>query len=99
MLLCAGTPTRADTYEGCTTLSLGKECYYINHFIFNNLYQVSTTINNIQDIYSAWEDFVLRKVCGGVGWGGVEGGGGKTLDYSSLALKRPTYQIFASCYA
>ena len=25
--------------------------------------------------------------------------GGKTLDYSLLTLKRPTYQILASCYA
>ena len=36
-----------------------------------------------------------------VEWGGAEGGkrGGKTLDCSSLTLKRPTYQILASCYA
>ena len=37
-----------------------------------------------------------------VEWGGVGGRGGKggkTLDCSSLTLKRPTYQIMASCYA
>ena len=35
-----------------------------------------------------------------VEWGWVGGGGrGKTLNCSSLTLKRPKYQILASCYA
>ena len=35
---------------------------------------------------------------GGGGGGGGGKGGGKTLDCSSMTLKRPTYQILASCY-
>ena len=48
MLLCAGTPTRAGTFEEYTPLPLGKECYDMNSLIFNNLYYVSTKINNIK---------------------------------------------------
>ena len=49
--------------------------------------QLGTTLSSVK--------FVV-KWCG-LGWR-VEGGD-KTLDCSSLTLKRPTYQILASCHA
>ena len=42
----------------------------------------------------------LGKTLSFIKFGSVVGcGGGGTLDSSSLILKRPTYQILASCYA
>ena len=61
---------------------------------------MSRGINNKTKVLSVELGKTLSFVNFVVEWGGVEEGvGGKFLDRSSLTLKRPTYQILASCYA
>ena len=63
------------------------------HFVFNKTKVLSVQLGKTLSFVK----FGAER--NGGRWGGGGERGGKTLDCSSLALKRPIYQILASCYA